>query len=247
MSGGTEVIRTVSSHDEMVFPGQEASYFQIGERVIELVRMAQKICGRKRLPKILDLPCGHGRVTRWLRAEFPYAELTACDLNRHGVDFCTRHFNAVGQYSEEDLNRVEFPHAFDLVWCGSLLTHLPLEAQLTTLSKLVEWTGEDGILIFSVQGRFLASQLERGQADFADNVDVVGLLRDFRAHGTAYRPYYESQAGGYGLALNSPEYVSGLIQKNPGVILRAYLEQAWGVQDIVILYRKADYFTSILS
>ena len=242
-----DVIRTVSSQDEMVFPGQEESYFQIGERAIELVNMALTICGRKRLPRILDLPCGHGRVLRWLRAQFPYAEITACDLNRHGVDFCAAQFGAIGTYSNPDLEQVEFPAPFDLVWCGSLLTHLPLGAQLKVLDKLIEWTREDGILIFSLQGRFLASQLERGQADFADNVDVVGLLRDFRRDGAAYRPYMESQMGGYGLALNSPEYLTSLIQKNASVILRAYFEQAWGVQDTVVLYKKSGYFTSILS
>ena len=92
----------------------------------------------------------------------------------------------------------------------------------------------------------MATQLERGDAEFADNVDVVGLLRDFRSDGAAYRPYYEEPTGQYGLALNSPAQINALIQAKPGVILRAYLEQAWGVQDVLILYKKSGYFSSAL-
>ena len=38
--------------------------------------------------RLLDLPCGHGRVMRYLRAAFPRAEITGCDLLRDGVDHC---------------------------------------------------------------------------------------------------------------------------------------------------------------
>lgn len=184
---------------------------------------------------------------RWLRAANPHSEITGCDLNQHGVNFCAREFGAVPMYSQENLEAVEFPQPFDLVWCGSLLTHLPLEAQQVTLRRLLDWTREDGLVVLTLQGRFMASQLERGEADFADNVDTIGLLRDFRERGATYRPYYESPAGSYGLTLNSPAYVGELLQQRSDVIVRAYLEQAWGVQDVLILYKKSGFYTSILS
>lgn len=247
MATDPEIDRTVSSRDEMVYPGQEAGYFEVGRQALELIRLAQKICHREWLPKILDLPCGHGRVLRWLRGDFPYAEITACDLNQDGVDFCRDQFNATGVYSEVDLDKINFSPGFDLIWCGSLFTHLPLEAQRKTLTRLLDWTVEDGIIVLTLQGRFMATQLERGDAEFADNVDVVGLLRDFRTDGAAYRPYYEEPTGQYGLALNSPAQINALVQTMPGVIIRAYLEQAWGVQDVLILYKKSGYFSSALS
>lgn len=239
--------RTVSSRDEMVYPGREENYFEVGQNALELIRLAQRVCSREWLPRILDLPCGHGRVLRWLRGAFDYAEITACDLNRDGVDFCQNQFGAVGVYSDPDLSQIEFTTGFDLIWCGSLFTHLPLETQRKYLDRLLEWTIEDGIVVLTTQGRFMATQLERGDAEFADNVDIVGLLRDFRANGAAYRPYYEEPSGQYGLTLNSPAYINALIQGKPGVILRAYLEQAWGVQDVLILYKKSSFFSSVLA
>lgn len=239
--------RTVSSRDEMVFPGNEENYFEVGHDALGLIRLAQQVCNREWLPRILDLPCGHGRVLRWLRAAFEYADITACDLNRDGVDFCQQQFNATGVYSDVDLQQINFDPGFDLVWCGSLFTHLPLEAQIKTLDRLLDWTVEDGIIVLTLQGRFMATQLERGDAEFADNVDVVGLLRDFRTHGAAYRPYYEEPSGQYGLTLNSPAQINAVIQSKSSVIQRAYLEQAWGVQDVLILYKKTGFYSTVLS
>ncbi|MDB4385198.1 class I SAM-dependent methyltransferase [Opitutaceae bacterium] len=247
MNSNPLIDRTVSSRDEMVFPGNEENYFEVGKDALEIIRLAQRVCNREWLPRILDLPCGHGRVLRWLRAAFDYADITACDLNRDGVNFCQQQFNATGVYSEVDLQKISFDPGFDLIWCGSLFTHLPLEAQIKTLDRLLDWTVEDGIIVLTLQGRFMATQLERGNAEFADNVDVVGLLRDFRTHGAAYRPYYEEPNGQYGLTLNSPAQINAVIQSKSSVIQRAYLEQAWGVQDVLILYKKNGFYSAVLS
>ena len=37
-----------------------------------------------------------------------------------------------------------------------------------------------------------------------------------------------------------------VLQRYPDVIMRAYLEEAWGMQDIVILYKKAGHFEPLL-
>ncbi len=73
---------------------------------------------------ILDLACGHGRVLRFLRARFPDAEIVASDVKRGGVRFCRRHLGATGHRSGADLDQVEFGRRFDLIFCGSLATHL---------------------------------------------------------------------------------------------------------------------------
>jgi len=113
MAESPNLNRLVSSNDEMVYPGQEDSYFEIGQQALDLIELAQSRCSRESLPRILDLPCGHGRVMRWLRAEFPESEIVACDLNRNGVDFCGDPFQAQGIYSERDLNQVHFKAGFD--------------------------------------------------------------------------------------------------------------------------------------
>ena len=46
--------------------------------------------------RILDMPCGHGRVTRVLRARFPDAAITVCDIDRDGAGFASDRFGARG-------------------------------------------------------------------------------------------------------------------------------------------------------
>lgn len=58
----------------------------------------------------------------------------------------------------------------------------------------------------------------------------------------AIRPYDEDPTGEYGLTLHSPASIGQWIQQQPGVILRGYFEPAWGLQDVLILYKKSGYF-----
>lgn len=239
--------RSVSPDDEMVTEGSEADYFAIGARAPELIKIGGQLCNRPDFQNILDLPCGHGRVMRWLRAHYPAASITGCDLNRAGVDFCAEQLQAERVYSQVDLAQVKFDRPFDLIWCDSLLTHLPVPKALSTLDQLVKWASEDAVIVFSVQGRYFSSLLSRDQGDFADNADIVSLLERYAEEGAAFEPYYEDPNHEYGLTLMTPEFLTAHVQRNPDVIMRAYLEQAWGVQDVVVLYKKAGFYAPLLS
>jgi len=179
--------RTVSPRDTMLWPGMEDEYFALGRRALELVQLAAHLCEHPAFSRILDLPCGHGRVLRWLRAAYPHAEFTACDLDRDSVDFCRSRFGVNGVYSQPDLRALPFGEQFDLVWCGSLLTHLPPAAWLDALTALLRWTRDRGVLVFSTQGRYYASLLARGQNNIAENIDKARLLKNFARDGPRLR------------------------------------------------------------
>src|SRR5690349_8568241 len=112
------VIEEISPHDEM-YGGDPERYFKVGQSAIDFIQPALRATGLPAPERILDLPCGHGRVLRFLKAVFPNAELVACDINRDGVDFCAETFGARPVYSVDDARRVELPGTFDLIWCGS--------------------------------------------------------------------------------------------------------------------------------
>jgi SAM-dependent methyltransferase len=241
------VDRTVAPRDGMVAAGLEEQYFDLGRRALELIHFSSELCDKPHYPAILDLPCGHGRVLRWLRAHYPYADITACDLDRDGVDFCARQFGAKPVYSQPDLRELPFDARFDLIWVGSLVTHLNEERWLRTLDCLVKWTKECGVIVFSTQGRTVTSLLARGRRNVAENIDKPALLEEFSRRGFAYQRYFESTPEeDYGFAATSPEWLMRRLQRYPDVILRAYLEEAWGMQDIVILYKKAGHFEPVL-
>jgi len=241
------VNRTLSPRDGMVAPDVPEQYFDLGRRALELIHFSAELCDKPHYPDILDLPCGHGRVLRWLRAHYGYAKITACDLDRDGVDFCAKEFGARPVYSEPDLRKLDFTAQFDLIWVGSLVTHLSQARWLATLDCLVKWTRECGVIVFTTQGRTVTSLLARGQKNIAENIDKPALLEEFSRTGFAYQRYFESTAeADYGLAVTSPEWIMRTLQRYPDVIMRAYLEEAWGMQDVVILYKKAGHYEPLL-
>lgn len=245
--GSLAVDRTIAARDTMVAPGEPEQYFDLGRRALELIRFSAELCDKPHYPDILDLPCGHGRVLRWLRAHYDYARITACDLDRDGVDFCARQFGALPVYSQPDLRQLPFTAQFDLIWMGSLVTHLPQDRWLATLDCIIRWTREYGVIVFSTQGRCVSSLLARGRRNIAENIDKPALLEEYARAGFAYQRYFECTGGeDYGLALSSPEWLMRVLQRYPDVILRAYLEEAWGVQDVVILYKKAGHYEPLL-
>ena len=241
------VDRTLAPGDGMVTAGLEEQYFDLGRRALELIHFSSELCDKPHYPDILDLPCGHGRVLRWLRAHYDYANITACDLDRAGVDFCASQFRANPVYSEPDLRALPFKSQFDLIWVGSLVTHLNQERWLRTLDCLVNWIRECGVIVFTTQGRTVSSLLARGRRNIAENIDKPALLEEYARTGFAYQRYFESTPEeDYGLALSSPEWLMRVLQRYPDVIMRAYLEEAWGMQDVVILYKKAGHFEPLL-
>ncbi|HWA27866.1 MAG TPA: class I SAM-dependent methyltransferase [Lacunisphaera sp.] len=245
------VDRTLAPRDGMVAQNADATlreqYFDLGRRALELIHFSGVLCDKPHYPDILDLPCGHGRVLRWLRAHYGYAKITACDLDRDGVDFCASQFGALPVYSQPDLRQLPFSAQFDLIWVGSLVTHLRRDRWLATLDCLVKWTREYGVIILTTQGRNVASLLTRGRRNIAENIHKPPLLEDFARTGFAYQRYFESNAEeDYGLALSSPEWVMRTLQRYPDIIVRAYLEEAWGMQDVIILYKKAGHFEPLL-
>ncbi|HET6573563.1 MAG TPA: class I SAM-dependent methyltransferase, partial [Fimbriiglobus sp.] len=119
------VSRDIHPDDGMLLPVPEGPdhYFGVGRSALRAVTAALLAAGAPAPRRILDLPCGYGRVLRALRAAFPDAAVTACDLNRGGVDFCAT-LGAAPADSADPIDRAGITGPFDLIWCGSLLTHL---------------------------------------------------------------------------------------------------------------------------
>jgi SAM-dependent methyltransferase len=117
------VIRTISPADKMYVKGNEKSYFPVARSGLECIDVALRAArmDTSDVKQILDLPCGHGRVLRYLRAAFPGAQISACDIIRDGVDFCASEFGALPIYSEDDPRKIPIKkNSYDLIWVGSL-------------------------------------------------------------------------------------------------------------------------------
>jgi SAM-dependent methyltransferase len=234
-----ELIRDIASGDEMygAYPEAAAHYFDVGASAIDGIQLCLRAAGKDRVGRILDLPCGHGRVLRHLKAAFPEAMLTACDVNRDGADFCARTFGARAVYGEEDPRRNRIDDTFDLIWCGSLLTHVEAERWESFLRWFTSRLEPRGLLVFTTLGRVPGAWVGRQLTTYGLGRDGARKLsRAFERKGFGYVNY--PHASSYGIALASPAWVVSQLGQIPELRIVHYAEARWDDhQDIVACVR----------
>jgi SAM-dependent methyltransferase len=139
---------TLHAHDGMYRPFEGRHYLSVGLSAMRCIE-----AGIADEPKrILDLPCGYGRVLRFLLERFPDAEIIASELNQEGLAFCGSRFAVSAVPSKADLSKVSITGAFDLIWCGSLLTHLPVSQAAEVLRFFCRHLSPGGTCIVTTQG-----------------------------------------------------------------------------------------------
>jgi len=230
--------REIAPGDEMYF-GNAEHYFDVGESALQCIETGLFAALRRKsgVRRILDLPCGYGRVMRFLRKAFPSAHLTACDLHRDGVEFCAKQFGATPVVSRVEAADVPLEGKFDLIWCGSLLTHLPAGKCAEFLKLFQRLLPPGGILVFTTHGRSCELELANGKHRFGlDDRQIAQLLEEYRRTGFAYVDY--TGHPGYGISLALPSYVMAHFIQQPGWRLLGYHESAWdNRQDAICLQR----------
>jgi SAM-dependent methyltransferase len=194
-----KVKRRIHPNDTMN-PYGEGQYVAVGLSALRAIDAS--VCAAEIAPSsILDMPSGYGRVTRFLKARYPDANLAACDLEREGVDFCVSYLGADAYYSDSDLRKVNLGRRFDFVWVGSLLTHFDERRIDDALDLYRRHLEPSGLLVFSAHGRGAVERIEAGETY---GVNVEELLRGYHSSGFGYSAY-PSQC--YGVSLSSPDWV----------------------------------------
>jgi len=230
-----DVITETSPKDQM-FKSDSNSYFFWGAQGLSTIQRFMSLVSLSTINSILDFPSGYGRVLRFLRAAFPPAEITACDIDRDGVDFCAKTFAARAVYSTVDMVTEPSLESYDLIWCGSLLTHVHATQWGNLLRLFSEHLSDSGLLIFTTHGRPNAERLRTkrntfdrlGLSDWA----IATILSDYERCGFGYQNYTGQE--GYGVSLSSPSWVCSQVAQTSGLRLAGYQEGGWGgIQDSI--------------
>ena len=230
-------IDKISPNDAMNW-GNQDHYFGVGASALRCVRLAMLAAEKDNLRTILDFPCGHGRVLRVFRAVFPEAQITACDLDRDGVDFCAKSFGAVPVYSKVSPKDVVIDNRFDLIWCGSLFTHLDQGRWHGFFELFTSLLAPRGILIFTTQGRCAAKRILTENFYGLDPDQVSEVVDDYRRTGFGYRDY--DWKPGYGVSLSTLPWVLSQVHKLPGLRIMLLQEQGWDNHQDVIACMRAE-------
>jgi SAM-dependent methyltransferase len=232
LRGYRERIDTTIAPDDAMWAGDLDDYLGVGCSAVAQVAHAMAICGRTSLPRILDFACGHGRVLRALRVVFPEAELTACDVDRAGVDFCARQFGATAVYSDPDPARVELDGEFDLIWVGSLMTHLDAARCREFLDLLRRHLGGRGVLLFSSHGRNAVKRWPR------DDERAMAIVAEFERDGFGYRNH--AGVEGYGTSAFTAAWIAAQLEPWTDLMLIGYVERGLADHQDVVAVLKTD-------
>lgn len=220
------VNREVSPNDEM-FRAAPDHYFHWGRASMRTIAVVLRALGRDDVRRILDFPCGHGRALRMFAAALPEAELTACDIDRDGVDFCARTFGATPVYSDDDPARIEIEGPFDLIWCGSLLTHLDHRRWTGLLDLFESLLAPEGVLVFTTHGETIVRALRSGTLAFKVR-SPLDLIAHYELHGFGYQDsLYADARTGWGISLSAPAWVCRFLEQQPGLDNLLYLSAGW--------------------
>ena len=234
--------RDISPNDGMFQGNDFHHYFSVAQSALCCINLAILQSGRSssQIRKVLDLPCGHGRVLRILRAAFPGAQVTACDILEDGVDFCAWKFGAIPVYSREDPKEIPLEGSFDLIWVGSLFTHLNSERWAEFLSFFRDHLNTNGILIFSVHGRQSIHIIKKEIQTYGLERSVLKkLVRDAEKTGFGFENYPDATS--YGISISLPSWVCSLLTRFVSLRLLSYSESAWdNHHDVVSCIRLSD-------
>lgn len=235
------LIETISPHEQMETSGRD-HYFHVGRSAMACIQAGLAEAGRKEtddpdhpygIRTILDLPCGQGRVLRNLRQAFPNAEITASDTSREGVDFCAETFGAVPVYSCDDPEEIALPRDhFDLIWVGSLLTHLDIEMWRRFLKVFHDCLSPGGLLIFTTHGRQARNNMATRAATYGhDDRGLDELVRAYDEDGYGHIQY-DGMDTYYGTSISTTDWVVDRILEVDGLRLVMQQVRGWdGHQD----------------
>lgn len=224
-----ELLSRVSSRvyrGDWMYDGDGLHYFRVGLSAIHCIDEAIAAAKLSAVRYILDLPCGGGRVLRFLVHRFPGAEITAAELEPRQLEFCARTFGAQPANSSTDLSSLALGKTFDLVWCGSLATHLNEKGFRDLLEMFRRHLVEGGLLVFTTHGDFVAHRLPTRDYDYliADE-DIDGIAAEYAKSGFAFADYPDTKD--WGVSLTSPEWVRARINELGGLREVYFKERGW--------------------
>jgi SAM-dependent methyltransferase len=225
----------ISPNDGM-YEGDLYAYLNCGLSAIDNIERAIAAAGNTPINSILDFASGYGRVLRHLVARFPGVELTASELESDAVAFCQSTFGVNGFVSAKNLKELSIGRTFDLIWCGSLITHLDQDGAVDLLDFFQRHTNPGGLAVFSSHGRFvldqLVSQWKEVIATGSDahpyglyREDVDKIVSPLEKSGYGYANYWGQDR--YGISICSLDWIQRTLNNLGQSRLVYFCERGW--------------------
>ena len=237
---------TLNPNDNEFAPGTPLEdYLRVGVDALRVIVNVLVSNVREPPRSILDFPSGSGRVTRHLQAFFPEAKIVASDLYDRHLKFCVDQLGAEGILSQENLDDVDFGWRFDLIFCGSLLTHLPEGPFRAAFRLLSRSLNDTGIAIVTLHGRHSEYIQENYSWRYFED-ELYEIARstisekgfgyaDYK--GLAGPPLFDNHAH-YGVSFSRPHWSLKMVEADDRIRILGYIERGWhDHQDVLVFGR----------
>lgn len=231
-----ELSRRLAPQDAM-FEGDPAHYLRCGASALLAVHAATLLGGLEPT-SILDFGSGAGRVTRWLHAHWPDAALSATDLRAEDLAFCAAEFGCTTWVSGAGIETLAAPGTYDLIWAGSVLTHLDQARAEALVTKLLSWTRPGGLVVASVHGRTCIPRAAEFKHYGVERVRWYALVHAFERGADYVYADYDMHKPGYGISVVRAGWMAGLLERLEDTRLVLHGERLWDDHhDVIALQR----------
>lgn len=243
------IVGRVHPRDAMLYDDSEesiANYVRAAASALHNIEAA--LAGVERhfddVRSCLDFGCGHGRVLRLLQQKIPPQKITACDVDAEGVKFCAEEFGVKPLVSSWNVREIRLGE-YDLVWSGSVLTHLDGDDGDALLELLATSLVPGGVLVFSVHGQYCRDGLAQLYGGlYADEAEAI--RREVAEQGFSFREYQGETFGRfpskYGMTWHDIDHVERRASALSGGRLRRiyWQPQGWDDHHDVMAFIKTD-------
>lgn len=229
----------ISSSDTMYEEGKEGAnehYANTGLQAVAVIDKARELLGKEGFASILDFGCGYGRVLRFLRSYYPKSRITCCEVEKKYVDFGTKTFDVEGFVSNTDFHKLKRDKKFDLIWAGSVFTHLSASKFKDLFKYFEESLNEGGIMVVTTHGRFCLDNFKSNAYGLSNLGNKVVPIQ-YNLFGYGYRDYSFSK--GYGVSIMKSSWFTNFLMQKENLSLVAYYEKYWdNHQDVIVVQKR---------
>jgi len=212
-------------------------YHVVGESGAKIIYSALTIAPTENIWRVLDFGCGHGRIARHLRGLFPSGDMYFLDIDPGASQFCAAQFGGEAVQAHTDFSELDLPNNIDLIWLGSVFTHIDDRRIRILFDKLTKSLSRGGILVGTFHGSFAIKR--HAVKPMIDEAKWKTIMDGYESSGIGWAHYDgASGAGDWGLSLTSPGYVMSLAEVNQNIRLVGYFDKAWAnFHDVAIWTR----------
>ena len=230
-----ELDRTIDPADRMWKSGPDW-YWSVGLSALHCVLAGLGMCWQSRDPgTIIDFGCGYGRVGRHLRAAFPASNSTGATLMaRPSVQSTSV---ARPSFPIIDPAAVELPAA-DVIWVGSMFTHLTEANARQWLHRLAGHLRPEGILVATFHGRRSTTIFRARGGNMSRMVDRIEADRP--PLGWGFEKYDPAAPAEWGVSISSPVKLAEIGASVPDTHIGGIREAGWSNNhDVLTLVKRA--------